>query len=85
MIIVRYILTALGLNLKLSDHIIEAENGTFKGSTALMVDLGPYESKYLNTGKITPEESFMNAQLIKLLQKPKSCSMKHFAPEKNIQ
>ena len=25
-----------------------------------MVDLGTYKSKYLNTGKITPEESFMN-------------------------
>ena len=25
-----------------------------------MVDLGTYEVKYLNTGKITPEESFTN-------------------------
>ena len=26
-----------------------------------MVDLGMHKFKYLNTGKITPEESFMNA------------------------
>ena len=26
-----------------------------------MVDLGTHKFKYLNTGKITPEESFMNA------------------------
>ena len=32
-----------------------------KRSTATMVDLGMQKFKYLNTGKITPEESFMNA------------------------
>ena len=26
-----------------------------------MVDLGMHKFKYLNTGKLTPEESFMNA------------------------
>ena len=26
-----------------------------------MVDLGMHKLEYLNTGKITPEESFMNA------------------------
>ena len=26
-----------------------------------MVDLGIHKFKYLNTGKLTPEESFMNA------------------------
>ena len=39
----RYILTALGLNLKFSEHIIEAYYGHLKGSTAPMVDLGKYE------------------------------------------
>ena len=50
------LLTALGLNLKFSDHIIEADNGPFKGLTAPMVDMGTYEFKYLITGKITPEK-----------------------------
>ena len=56
MILVWDLLTELRLNLKYSDHVIKADDGTFKGSTAPMVYLGTYEFKYLNTGKITPEE-----------------------------
>ena len=55
MILGQYLLTELGLNLKFSDHAIEADDGTFIGSTTPMVDLGTYEFKILNTGKITPE------------------------------
>ena len=51
----------LWLNLKLSEHVIEADDGTFKGSTIPTVDLGMYIFRYLNTGEITPEESFTNA------------------------
>ena len=32
-----------------------------KGSTTPMVGFGTYKFKYLNTGKITPEEYFINA------------------------
>ena len=39
MILGRYILTALGLNIKLSDHVIEADDGPLKGSTTPMVKL----------------------------------------------
>ena len=42
MILERFLLTELGFNVKLSDHIIEADDGTFKGSTTPMVDLGAY-------------------------------------------
>ena len=42
MILGRYLLTALGSNLKFSDLVIEADYGPFKGSTAPMVDLGTY-------------------------------------------
>ena len=42
MILGRYILNALVLNLKSSDHVIESDDGTLKGSTAHMVDLGTY-------------------------------------------
>ena len=52
-ILVRDLLKTLGINLKWYDHVIEADYGTFKGSTEPMVDLGTYEFKYLNTGKIT--------------------------------
>ena len=50
MILGRNILTALGLNLKLSPHVIKADNGHLKGSTAPMVGMGTYEFKILNTG-----------------------------------
>ena len=52
MILGRDILTALGINLKLSDHVIEACYGPFKGNTATMIDLGTYEFRYLETGKL---------------------------------
>ena len=61
MILVRYILLALGLNFLLSDHAIESYDANFKGSTSPTVDLGAHEFNYLNTGKIKSEEVFMNA------------------------
>ena len=40
MILGRYLLTTIGLNLKFSDHVIEADYVNFKWYTAPMVDLG---------------------------------------------
>ena len=45
MILGRDIFTYLGLNLQLYDHIIEADDGPFKGSMATVVYLGTYDSK----------------------------------------
>ena len=42
MILGRYLLTELGLNFKLSDHIIKADDGIFTEYTMPMVDLGTY-------------------------------------------
>ena len=55
MILGRYLLTELELNLKFSDHIIEADDISLKGSMATMVYLGTYVFKDLNTRTITPE------------------------------
>ena len=52
MILGRYVLTYLRLNLKLSDHVIEAYDRTFKGFTEPMADMGKYEFKGINTGKL---------------------------------
>ena len=60
MILRQDILTELGIILKLSEHVIKSYDGPFKGSTSPMVDLGTYLFQYLNTWKITPEESFTN-------------------------
>ena len=40
--LVRNLVTALGLNLKLSDHVIEVDGGDFKESTAPTVVLDAY-------------------------------------------
>ena len=61
MILGRYVLTELGLNLKFSKHVIEADDGPFIGSTASIVDLGAYVFKDLNTGEIKPEELFTDS------------------------
>ena len=55
MILGRDILTYLGLNLKLFEHVIKSYDGTFKVLTAPMVDLRNYSFKYLNIGKIKTE------------------------------
>ena len=52
MIIGRYLLSELGLNSKFPEHVIEADDGPFKESTAPMVDLDTYIFKYLNIGKL---------------------------------
>ena len=61
MILGRYPLTDLLLDIKLSDHIIEAYEKHFKGSKAPIVEMVAYEFKGLNSGKITYEEMFMDA------------------------
>ena len=62
------LLTELGLNLKFSEHVIEAGDGPFNGSTTPMVDLGTYIFKDLNTGEITPGELFNNAYIEELYE-----------------
>ena len=41
----RYFLTELVLNLNFSKHVTEADDGPFIGSTAPMVDMGTYVFK----------------------------------------
>ena len=54
----RDLLIELWLNLKNSKHVIEADDGLFKGYTSPMVYLGTCIFKYLNIWYIKPEESF---------------------------
>ena len=55
MILGRSLLKELGLNLKVSRHVIESDGGPFKGSTTTMVNLGTCKFKDLNIGKIKAE------------------------------
>ena len=52
MIWVQYLLTELWLHLKLSEHIIKADDRPFKGSITLMVDFGTDVIKDLNSAKL---------------------------------
>ena len=60
MILGRYLLITPGLNLTLSEHYIEAGDGTLKWYTAPIIDLVTYDFKYLNIEIITPGKYFMN-------------------------
>ena len=51
----RDLLTELGLNIKISYHVIESDDVPFKEYTPPMVDIGTYEFKDIEAGKITPE------------------------------
>ena len=55
MILGRDLLIDLGLNIKFSDNVIEADDGPLKGSKVPMVDMGKYGLKDLGTGESTPE------------------------------
>ena len=61
MILGRYLLTALGLDLKLYENIILGGDGTFKGCSVPMLDVSTYDFKPLTKNKVKPEESFINA------------------------
>ena len=52
MIFGRYLLTSLRLNLKFYEYVIEAYYEPFKGSLSSMLDLGKYEFKDLDMGKL---------------------------------
>ena len=56
MILGRYILIELELNLKCSEHIIKADYGPFKWHIAPLVDSGTYIFNILNKEKIKPGE-----------------------------
>ena len=43
------------IKFKISEHVIEEDDGPFKGSTIPMVDLSTNIFKYLNTKENTPE------------------------------
>ena len=55
----RGILIYLRLDLNFSDHVIKATDGHLKGSKTPMVDLGTYEFKDLNTGKLHLKNHFI--------------------------
>ena len=60
MILVRYLIHALGLNIKFSENIIFSGDVPYQGCWAPMVDLSNYKVKPLTEKTVKPEESFIN-------------------------
>ena len=52
MILHRDISKALGLNIELYEHVIKSDDGTLKGPSSHVADLGMYELKKPITGKL---------------------------------
>ena len=75
MILGRYLLKDLVLNLKFFNNAIEADDGPFIGSMEFMVDLGTYEFKDLKTGMITPDEFLQMITQKKYMNRNKSILM----------
>ena len=61
MILGRYLLSALGLDIKFSDNVIHIGEGPYKGCYAPMVDVDNYNFNILTAKTFKPEESFINA------------------------
>ena len=60
MVLGRYILTALGLDLMFSKQVIIGGDGPYKGCLAPMSDISEYDSKSLTYKSIKVEEPFIN-------------------------
>ena len=67
-ILSRYLLTSLVINLKFPKQIIEGCSGPFESYTEPIVDLGTYEFKIVNVDKITSKEYFTDAYLEELFE-----------------
>ena len=67
-IIVRDLLTALGLNIEFSDNVSIGGDGPCEGCSAPMVDLSNYEFKSFMDEIVKQEESFINSYVHKCLE-----------------
>ena len=60
MILGRYLLTALVLDLKFSDNVIIGGKGPYEGCSALMVDLINYDFTSITDKTVKQDESYIN-------------------------
>ena len=60
MILGRYLLTALGLDLKFYKNVIIGGDGPYGGCSSPMVDINDYNFKYLIDEMVNLEEYFIN-------------------------
>ena len=65
MILGRYLLTAMGIDLKFSENIIIGGDGSYEGCSEPMVDVINYGFKSLTDKLFKPEELFINSYINK--------------------
>ena len=61
MILGRYLLVVLGLDLKFSENVTHGGEGPYEGCSAPMVDVNNYNFNITTAKTVIPEESFINA------------------------
>ena len=68
MILVRDLLTELGLDIKFSDNTIIGGEVLYEGYLSTMVDISNYDFKYITDKIVKPEESFINLYVDECLE-----------------
>ena len=74
MILVRYLIHALGLDIKFSENIIFGGDVPYQGCSAPMVDLNNYKVKSLTEKIVKPEKSFINLYVNECLESESTIS-----------
>ena len=77
MILGRDLLTSLGLDLKVSKHIMIVSEVTYVGCSSPMVDVSNYNFTYITDKILKPEESFINSHVEKFLESEIATSPTH--------
>ena len=88
MILSRYLLTALGMDLDFSENLVIGDEGPYEGCLSNMAELSNYDFKYLTENTVKPEESFVHSYVDECLKAECSisstCRMHRILDAKNI-
>ena len=77
MILVRDLLTELGLDIKFSDNVIVGGEGPYEGCSPPIVYLSNYNFKSISDKTVKPEEYFINAYVSELFEYESAISATH--------
>ena len=68
MILGRYLIISLVLDIKFSDNVINGSIGPYEGCLLSIVDIGNYNFKSITDKIVKPEESFINSYVNECLE-----------------
>ena len=64
----RDLLTALGLDIKMSENVITGGEGPYEGCLSPMIEVSNYDFKYISDKTVKPEEYFVNSYVKECLE-----------------